>query len=155
MVAVRYPRGTQNKDVHWPAGFRDHLRLGKGSDVLLVSYGRLSEQVYLAREALQTEGIHVDLLKLMRLSPLPAEAVEICRQYSAVLFYEEGMKNGGIGQQLLLQLHEQGFGGVFHLRAIEDFVPQATVGESLADLKLDAASMISDVKALLTDNTKI
>ncbi|MDD6236313.1 MAG: 1-deoxy-D-xylulose-5-phosphate synthase [Clostridiales bacterium] len=151
VVAVRYPRGTQNKEIHWPAGFRDHLRLGSGSDVLLVSYGRLSEQVYLAREALRAEQIHVDLLKLTQLSPMSEDVPEICKQYSTVLFYEEGIKNGGIGQQLLLLLHEQGFRGAFHLRAIEDFVPQATVSESLADLKLDAASMISDAKALLAD----
>ena len=68
-----------------------------------------------------------------------------------VLFYEEGIKNGGIGQQLLLMLHEQGFQGEFHLRAIENFVAQSTVNEALADLKLDAASMVSDVKMLLFD----
>mgnify|MGYP005962464985 FL=1 len=151
VVAVRYPRGTQNKEMNWPTGYRDYLRLGSESDVLLVSYGRLSEQVYMARENLRSEQIKADMLKLTCLSPLPSSVLEICKQYSQVLFYEEGIKNGGIGQQLLLMLHEQGFQGEFHLRAIENFVAQSTVNEALADLKLDAASMVSDVKMLLFD----
>ena len=105
----------------------------------------------MARENLRSEQIKADMLKLTCLSPLPSSVLEICKQYSQVLFYEEGIKNGGIGQQLLLMLHEQGFQGEFHLRAIEKFVAQSTVNEALADLKLDAASMVSDVKMLLFD----
>lgn len=148
VVAVRYPRGTENTAIPWPEKEYPYFRFGEGADVLIVTYGRLSEEAYFARQTLAEAGISVDFLKITRLVPVADEIYEICKQYQHVLFYEEGIRNGGLGQLLLNGLYERGFDGKFQLHAIDGFVPHGKIYELLADLELDRAAMIRDVKML-------
>ncbi len=148
VVAVRYPRGTENTAIPWPEKEYPYFRFGEGADALIVTYGRLSEEAYFARRTLAEAGISVDFLKITRLVPVADEIYEICKQYQHVLFYEEGIRNGGLGQLLLNGLYERGFDGKFQLHAIDGFVPHGKIYELLADLELDRAAMIRDVKML-------
>lgn len=148
VVAVRYPRGTENPAIPWRSELQPFYRFGAGADTLVITYGRLSEEAYAAREALAKENIRLDFLKLTRLLPMEAEIYEICKQYRHVLFYEEGIRNGGLGQLLLEGLYQHGFDGDYRLHAIDGFVPHAKVSELLAELGLDAAAIIKDVKQL-------
>lgn len=152
VVAVRYPRGGQ-EDCGAVAEYRDYTLAGGGAKTLIVTYGRLYTEALRARKALAGEGYPVDLLKLTKLAPFPQEILALCSQYQNILFYEEGMRNGGIGEQLFALLGEKGFAGNLQLHAIEDFVPQAKVSEALALLRLDAKAMVQDVKAInITEN---
>lgn len=146
VVGVRYPRGGETLSLSWGETLSPFQRFGQGADSLIITYGRLSEEAYQAREILRQEGISVDFLKLTRLCPLEEAVYEICKEYQNIFFYEEGIRNGGIGQLLLESLFARGFTGNYQLYAIDQFVPHAKVRELLAELSLDHQAMAEEIR---------
>ncbi|MCL1831359.1 MAG: 1-deoxy-D-xylulose-5-phosphate synthase [Oscillospiraceae bacterium] len=111
-VAVRYPRGAAR------AGeYTGEWRLfAKQSGRLVVTYGRLTEKA-LARDC--------DVIQLVRIVPLPEEAVAAAAEYRDIVFWEEGSERGGIGEALLLALTRRGWRGKYDIKAVTDFIPCA------------------------------
>lgn len=141
VAAVRYPRGGECGSLPKATVQLDGAELcGKG-DILLVTYGRLSGEAASAARALEEQGVSVQICRLKRLLPFPEEAIEAALGKKEVWFAEEGIRDGGIGQMMGEKLLEQGFSGKFFLRAVEGFVPQATMAEAIKDLGLDGASL--------------
>lgn len=144
VCCVRYPRGGENKlpafdpQVPWaiePKGAKPRL--------LLVTYGKLSAQAVQAAQTLSQQGVPTAVLKLLRLLPFCEEAVEQAMQAEYVLFAEEGIESGGIGQMFGSRLLENGFQGHYRVLAVHDrFVEQATPDRALALCGLDAQSMV-------------
>ena len=144
VCCVRYPRGGESKlpafdpQVPWaiePKGAKPRL--------LLVTYGKLSAQAVQAAQTLSQQGVPPAVLKLLRLLPFCEEAVEQAMQAEYVLFAEEGIESGGIGQMFGSRLLENGFQGHYRVLAVHDrFVEQATPDRALALCGLDAQSMV-------------
>ena len=143
LCAVRYPRGAQPQlEECCQSGNLDPLHLESGRNLLLITYGRLTEQVYMAYKKLAESGEKASLLKLTRVWPLEESALKIAHGYDAVLFAEEGIKSGGIGEHFIARLAMEGYKGKMELKAIEDrFVPQGKVSELIKLLGLDADSL--------------
>lgn len=131
IAAVRYPRGACPSG--GPGEYRDIYYSGKTSDTLAVTYGRLAQNV---------SGIDgADTLTLLKIFPIPEEAAVTAAQYKRVLFFEEGMKNGGIGEKFLYAIYERGFSGKYHITAL-DFPPAAADAETqLSEAGLDRESI--------------
>ena len=148
ICAVRYPKGSQPALAS--AVLRENtdswfLESRKGS-VLLATYGRLTEELLLAQQALRNQGCDVDVLVLNRIYPLPTAALEQMKSYQKIFFYEEGIRSGSIGELCALQLMEQGYRGDFRLSAIEDrFIPQCGVEHGYQLFHADHASIIKTV----------
>lgn len=146
LCAVRYPRGKQPKlDKFLNTDNLDFVRAGKGrgKGLLLVTYGRITEQVNIAYNTLKERVPNVSLLKLTRIWPLEEAALRTAHKYKAVLFVEEGISSGGIGEHFISRLALEGYKGKLALRAIDGrFVPQGTVAEQIALLGLDADSLV-------------
>lgn len=145
-VAVRYPRGSED------AALADHtynkaafelFPYDKKADTLLVTYGRTTAAALSTAE--QSE-IPIDVLKLNRILPLDAQAVQTALSYERVLFAEEGIRSGGIGMQYLAMLSMAGFRGKTALRAIDGFVPQSSVASALGKLGLDANGILTWIR---------
>ena len=144
VCCVRYPRGGESKlpafdpQAPWaiePKGAKPRL--------LLVTYGKLSAQAVQAAHTLSQQGVPTAVLKLLRLLPFCEEAVEQAMQAEYVLFAEEGIESGGIGQMFGSRLLENGFQGHYRVLAVHDrFVEQATPDRALALCGLDAQSMV-------------
>lgn len=144
VCCVRYPRGGESKlpafdpQAAWaiePKGAKPRL--------LLVTYGKLSAQAVQAAQTLSQQGVSTAVLKLLRLLPLCEEAVEQAMQAEYVLFAEEGIESGGIGQMFGNSLLEKGFLGHYRVLAVHDrFVEQATPERALHLCGLDAQSMV-------------
>lgn len=144
VCCVRYPRGGESKlpafdpQVPWaiePKGAKPRL--------LLVTYGKLSAQAVQAAQTLSQQGVPTAVLKLLRLLPFCEEAVEQAMQAEYVLFAEEGIESGGIGQMFGSRLLENGFQGHYRVLAVHDrFVEQATPDRALALCGLDTQSMV-------------
>ncbi|MBS1473766.1 MAG: hypothetical protein HP058_02380 [Massilimaliae sp.] len=84
----------------------------------------------------------MSVLKLVRIVQIPEQALEIARKYQKIYFFEEGMKCGGIGQQMMCALYESGWKGDFSLTAIDgEFVRQGVVENVLKRYGLDAQSI--------------
>lgn len=149
-VAVRYPRGQQDsipEGFHPSCGSFDlYMPDTSKADVLLVTYGRLFSKAAAALEKLLKNGVHAYILKLNRIKPIDPDCIDTAMEFSKVLFFEEGIKAGGIGEHFGIRLIESGFSGSYRVYAVDDaFVKQGTVTEQLSAFGLDAAGMAETV----------
>lgn len=148
IAVVRYPKGGELPGCE---GFQPdykpytHLKNGKAR-ILLMTYGRLFSYALIAARELSEEGMPVSLLKLTRIWPLPEECVAIAAEYDWVFFFEEGSRQGGIGQHLQSRLLESGFRGEFRLKAIDGFLPACSVSAGFRRTGLDVDGMIEAVR---------
>ena len=148
IAVVRYPKGGELPGCE---GFQPdykpytHLKNGKAR-ILLMTYGRLFSYALIAARELSEEGMPVSLLKLTRIWPLPEECVAIAAEYDWVFFFEEGSRQGGIGQHLQSRLLESGFRGEFRLKVIDGFLPACSVSAGFRRTGLDVDGMIEAVR---------
>lgn len=154
VVVVRYPKGGQP---YKPDGYicvdRPYDFYGnKGAEVLIVTYGRLFSDACVAYEELARCGVEVCILKLNRIKPIDKSALKSALEYKKILFFEEGMKTGGVGESFLSLINEMGYGGVCQIHAIDDsFVKQASISRSLEILLLDKNAMKKAVQDVLLE----
>ncbi len=157
--AIRYPRG---KEIYPLAALGcsgkalDLLpaprRQGK-ADLLLISYGAMTEEILSAAETLRADGMAVDCCKLTRLFPLPEpELLPLVRQYKAILLAEDTIAAGGIGRQVAALLQGAGWRGQYVPLAANNIdLPHATVQQMRAVQGLDAASILEMVHLMMPD----
>lgn len=143
--AIRYPRGQQSallaelgcdgQPYRW-------VQHSPGSRVALVSYGAESEEVILTARQLQEQGFAADCCKLVQVYPIPQELCDELARYDRILFAEDCIARGGIGEQLAFALQQQGWQGDFVLRAVQAHcLPHANVAQLRRQLGLDAAAL--------------
>ena len=128
-VALRYPRGGEN-------GYRaDHSQgaaavLREGTDWTAVCYGTMTGEVLSAAEALDAEGISVEVVKLNQLAPLEPETVlTSVRKTGRLLVAEEVIQTGSIGVALAGAVAQEGLAlkALKLLNTGERFVPHGTI----------------------------
>ena len=153
IAAVRYPRGGQLFRPYdfQPCGMPYDRYGDPGARVTIATYGRLFSFACLAASKLRERGLRVNVLKLNRIRPIDRGAVSAAAAADRVFFFEEGVERGGVGEHFYYLLGQAGFAGVFRLRAIDGFVPQATMAETLNSLGLDDRGMI---EMILTECAK-
>ena len=98
-VAIRYPRGG-DRSYHESAWSADNGCVcchSTGTDVTIITYGTILQNVMDAAEILENNGVHAAVLRLLQVNPLPDE--EILWQTAAakhVVVVEEVGSNCGI-----------------------------------------------------------
>ena len=127
---IRYPRGGQAK--YYGTGFEPYTVINNSSDSVIVTYGRLIDNVITANEKLKMDIIKVGVLK-----PFDDSLVEILNGYKRVFFIEEGMENGSALQSLRASVGTK----TFHKGIPGRFVPHGKVEILLEELGLDAGSI--------------
>lgn len=131
IVAVRYPRGSDNECSLKKDYISTNYELYEnGSDILVITYGRLFKQVSYAYEMLKNDNKVIDVLKVINLNCIDDIMIEKIMSYKKVFFFEECYYNGSVSQRLKNKISN------LCTTAINDFVPQATVGSSLEHLGL-------------------
>ncbi|MEG0615812.1 MAG: transketolase C-terminal domain-containing protein, partial [Oscillospiraceae bacterium] len=141
VVCVRYPRGNDVSTFDKSSINADFTLSCDNSDVLLVTYGRIYDNLFSAKTILAQNGIRCDILKLTKIFPISNNISNKCKKYNDIFFFEEGMQNGGIAEHFLAKLSMTGFKGRYHILSITEFVKQATVDASLKKLKLGKYEM--------------
>ena len=147
VACVRYPKGSEaasdcslGRAALVPA--RDMFYSGKRSDTLAITYGRI-----FAGMARAAESAGADMLRLVKISPLPENIINISMSYSRVVFFEESSLHGGVGEGLFAALAQAGWGGKAECVGVSDgFVPAASVAEQLEMYRLDADNMLKILK---------
>ena len=163
VIALRYPRGQQG---YIPADFNqttyDDYSLLDGEDfyagtplenaspkACLVTFGTLFSEAAKAREQLLEQGVRVTILKLNKVWPIPEGAVDAAAKFDQVLFYEEGVKAGGIGESFGFALMERRYTGNYQFFAVDNtFVHHAKPDYLRHEFKLDAAAMTEEILKL-------
>lgn len=145
ITAVRYPRGCDktvfNKsNLNLSYTFTDN----ENSDILLVSYGRIYDEVYKAQSILNGDGISCSLLKLTKIFPLSGEIVEKASEYSKIIFFEESY--GGISLLFGDLLLEKGYKGEYLKINADGFIKQASVRSCLDKIGLTCEKIVEQVR---------
>ncbi|MBQ0083320.1 MAG: 1-deoxy-D-xylulose-5-phosphate synthase [Clostridiales bacterium] len=142
-LAIRYPRGCS--EVQFPITDDDYTLFGSGEN-LIITYGRISEYARAAAEEIENTAF----LKLNKVYPISKNIPDIVKNFNNVFFFEEGIKSGGIAEQLGSLLMEKGYFVNYKIFAVDNsFVAPMTVESALKKYSLDKDSMIKAVKGEL------
>ena len=141
IACMRYPKGNEPIiPEKYRAAFDnvdEYYYSGKASDVLGITYGRISAQL---AEAADKAG--ADYLRLITINPLSEKVYEIAANYERIVFFEEGSVKGGIGEGLLCELCRRSYRGTAEIVGVDgEFVPAASMEEQLEMYGLDEKSM--------------
>ncbi|MBQ5412748.1 MAG: 1-deoxy-D-xylulose-5-phosphate synthase [Oscillospiraceae bacterium] len=152
--AIRYPRGKEDPSLSsYRCTGMDFDMIGEErGDLLFVTYGREFANVLKAQELLKAQGIDTSVLKLNVIAPLPQGAVSAAMPFAKIIFAEEGIKTGGIGEQMISALAERGHRGRALVRAVDtNLVRQASPVEQIAQFGLDAEALFVSAKEMLLE----
>lgn len=138
--AIRYPRGSEIKcKLPFKESAEPFEIIYGDPKVLVVTYGREVAEVLGAVESMEHKP---SILKINRVVPLSDEMISIAQTFSAIFFFEEGYRYGGVGSTFGQKLMENGYKGEYKLTAIDNqFVKHATYNETLNDFGLDSESV--------------
>ncbi|MDY5782405.1 MAG: 1-deoxy-D-xylulose-5-phosphate synthase [Gemmiger sp.] len=143
--AIRYARGEEKPALAalgCTGNPYDFIRRTADACTVLVSYGAESEEILRAADLLEQQGVAADCCKLVQIFPLPEGLCEELSRYQTILFAEEAVTSGGIGQQLCTALHQTGWRGTFLLRGVDNtHLLHATVPQLREDQGLDAPAL--------------
>ncbi|MBO5796758.1 MAG: 1-deoxy-D-xylulose-5-phosphate synthase [Clostridia bacterium] len=147
-VAVRYPKGIP---LPMPEGFQPGykpytLLHAEGAKTLLISYGRVFSNVLTAAQMLAEQGETVSVLKLNRIKPVDPECVSLALSYQRVIFFEEGIRTGGIGEWFGNQLVERDFARKYEVHAIDKVPGVCTTEAGLKAVGLDVEGILRAVR---------
>lgn len=144
-VALRYARGGENgySDDH-SQGAAAVLR--EGSDWTAVCYGTMTGEVLAAAEALDAEGISVEVVKLNQLAPLEPETVlTSARKTGRLLVAEEVIQAGSMGVALAGAVAQEGLAlkALKLLNTGDQFVPHGTIPQLREKLGINSDHIAS------------
>ena len=146
-VAIRYPRGGDGKIVR--AVEKTPVRTG--TDLTIVCYGTMINQVEEAAELLSSQGISPEVLRLRSIKPLDWETVSTSvRKTGRLLVVEEAPAAGSVGHTLISCLSQAGIRATFATQNTgENFVTHGSVGELYHMLKLDAEAIAAKAREVV------
>ena len=148
LTAVRYPRGNDSKMTFPREDLNtDHTYTECGSDVLLISYGRVFQSVWEAHQTCAKSGYRTSLLKLTKIFPFAEDLVEKALGYKTVIFFEESSGYGGISTIFGSLLSQYGFGGRYVRVSADCFLKQASVDALLEKAELSTHAVCRYVYA--------
>lgn len=147
--SIRYARGDEKPALAalgCSGNTFDRVEQRPSARIALVSYGAEAEEIIAACDLLQQKGIAADCYKLVRLYPLPEKICEALQNYEMILFAEDAIRTGGIGEQLAFALQQSGWRGAYLLHAVDNtHLLHANVPQLRRDQALDAAALAADV----------
>lgn len=156
-VVIRYPRGKGVKRDDWHCEF-EAIPIGKarqisdGSDVAVLSYGPMGNDVQKAISQLHDEGspLCVAHYDMRFCKPLDTEVLEsVSQRFSRIVTVEDGQLAGGFGSAVLEWLSDNGKTTRVRRIGLPDrFIEHGTVNE----LRHIAGTDIESIKQAINDN---
>ena len=144
-VAIRYPRGTDVGYIGsaWASNKNNLCCHRNGPDGAILVYGTMLQTAMDAAALLRDRGIHVSVVRLLALNPLPVDA--ICSQLSdmkKILVVEEVCHGSGICQDLAWELRRADMDcRVFGMDLGKNFVTHGSVNQLRKHCGIDADSI--------------
>ena len=104
-----------------------------------------------AAQELKQKDIVCDVLKLVKLYPFTDKMLDELIKYQKILFAEECIANGSIGEHLEYALQQNGWNGRFiHCAVRNACLPHASVSQIKQATGLDAAHLVQAVQMAVT-----
>ena len=108
---------------------------------------QIREDVLTAAKLLGKEDVPCDVYKLVKIHPFTPELISEISRYDVVLFAEECVACGGIGEHLETALQKAGWQGTYIHRGVEDVrLPHATVPQIKQSTGLDAEHLAQAIR---------
>lgn len=141
--------GADEEDRITGAGFADEQAAGgqtEGRRIALVSYGSETEDILEAADLLAERGVDCDCYQLLQIYPIADGLIRTLCGYPVVLFAEEGINRGGIGEHLAVALQQAGWKGLYLYTGVDnEKLTHATVPELKRLMGLDGRSLAEKV----------
>jgi 1-deoxy-D-xylulose-5-phosphate synthase len=159
-VLIRYPKGSaysdgEVQDVPFEEGRGVFVRRKdtEKADTLIISLGGLLEECCAASDILEGEGTLCDVYHMRFIRPLDRKGLlELMGRYEQILFVEEGIAAGGMGEEIAVMLKEQGMNLRFDALGIPlEFLPQATRPQLIESCGLDRNSLADKIRSVRSD----
>ncbi len=146
-VAVRYPRGCNGAFTQ----IAQKPVLREGSDITIIGYGTLINNVLDAAKLLQKQGISAEVMKLPAVKPIDIATIAASvRKTKHLLIAEEAVCIGCAGKEIAAQLRTSGIAVPTRLVNIGDrFVQHGAVKRLYEVLGLDAQSLAKAAREVL------
>ena len=152
--AIRYPRGGQDAalaEFGCTGEDYDFLRKADDATIVLVSYADELADLLQAERELQQKSIACDVIKAVKLYPFTDKMIADLSKYKIILFAEECIANGSIGEHLEYALQQNGWNGRFiHCAVRNACLPHASVAQIKQATGLDAAHLVQAVQMAVT-----
>lgn len=141
-VAIRYPRGGEGQWTQM-AGVDGTTVIQEGTDVTLVAYGTMVDQVLQAAQLLEQRGHSVAVVKLNSIRPLDMGPIRrLCEQTGRLIVAEECNDSGCVGRTIISELALAGVPVKAALVNLGDqFVPQGSVSQLREMTGIDGAGI--------------
>lgn len=142
-VAIRYPRGGEGE--YRDVCTEDEQLVREGSDLTIVCYGVMINDVLAAVRMLEEKGVSAEIIKLNKITYAKFPKVFASLEKTGrLLMPEEVCAIGCVGRHLLAQASENGL----HLKAAhflnlgDNIVPHGTRAQLLRDFGVDADAIV-------------
>ena len=124
--------------------------MNEGKDATVFCCGHLVWEALKAAEALEAEGVGVEVVNVATIKPLDEETVlSSARKTGKVLVAEEHNRAGGLGETIASVLAEKQPTKVVFMNGGDRFGQTGTPAELMALYGLDAAHIVETVKSML------
>ncbi len=151
--AIRYPRGGECghlAEKECTGAEFDQLIKTPKAQAAIITYGCETTDALDAAALLAEEKQAVDVYQMLVLNPIPPALIQRLLTYKTILFAEEGVAAGGIGEHLLHQLHAAGYTWTFRVSAVPEHpIDHADVPELKAEMGLDGAGLAKTLLEML------
>jgi len=126
----------------------------QGTELCIISVGKMLEAARTAADQLEAEGISVSLWDARVVKPLDPRMISAASQHHCVLTIEDGIREGGVGMTIADRVSEYTIGGteprVRVLGIPDQYIPHGKPDAILAELGLDAAGIASSARSMLS-----
>lgn len=148
IACVRYPRGSDKSEfektdfeLDYRFSFEDERR-----DILVITYGRIYDDVYRVCKRFTSNGVSCSALKLTKIFPVENKIISEISVYKRIFFFEEGERTGSIAEHIACKLLESGYKGEYYSVCADGFIKAASVKSCLHKTGLDEISMTETIK---------
>ena len=152
--AVRYPRGeacgvpVPDKPETYEPGVSRLVR--EGSDVAILAFGNMVEPANEAAAALEEAGLSVRVVDMRWVKPLDTEAIRKASETRLVVTVEDGVVEGGVGEEVLAELARQDAKAPVLTLGIPDrYIMQGAPDFLMHELGLDAEGIAAAIEEKL------
>ncbi len=161
--AIRYPRGGMteyDREAFMPLDEQSapffsvcYRFVTRTPDLVFVTYGKQTAQVYRAAQILSQKDLSVRIIKLFRVFPVKDYAGMLAQTLGTtryVYFAEEGIESGGISRTIVSELSLANCPAHMRVRAVSaEFLPHGSYESLVKHCGLDAENLAADAAAFL------
>ena len=147
-VAIRYPRTPAPSVPETEVGSGLNARMvSEGSDICILSVGKMLETAISASEKLQQQGRSVSVWDVRAVSPLDSKMIAAAHNHSLVVTLEDGIVDGGIGSSIANHLRDlNGPAPTIITKGVPvSFVDQGNPEDLLSELGLDCDGIVKTI----------